>query len=131
MVKIGPMYGYYPNGSKTHILTKPEHAEAAEVIFHGAEKKISVDGKRYLGGSIGTIPFQRQFIVRKVQEMTEQIKKLSEFATSQPHAAYSAFTRGISSKWNYLHESLTETYSQVQSYSNPSKQLSDHTSFLH
>ena len=25
--ELGPLYGYFPNGSKTHILTKPEHAD--------------------------------------------------------------------------------------------------------
>ena len=34
--------------------------------------------------------------------MGRGIKKLSGFATSQPHTAYAAFTHGLSSKWNYL-----------------------------
>ena len=33
LVEIGPLYGYFPNGSKTHILAKPQHAEAAREIF--------------------------------------------------------------------------------------------------
>ena len=33
--EIGPLYGYYPNGAKTHILAKPEHTEAAKEIFKG------------------------------------------------------------------------------------------------
>ena len=30
------------------------------------------------------------------------MEKLSKFAQTQPHAAYAAFTHGLSSKWNYL-----------------------------
>ena len=30
------------------------------------------------------------------------MKTLSEYARTQPHAAYAAFTHGLSSKWNYL-----------------------------
>ena len=31
-----------------------------------------------------------------------EVEKLSTFAQTQPHAAYAAFTHGLSSKWNYL-----------------------------
>ena len=31
-----------------------------------------------------------------------EVEKLSKFAQTQPHAAYSAFTHGLTSKWNYL-----------------------------
>ena len=30
LVEIGPLYGYFPNGSKTHVLAKPNHIEAAK-----------------------------------------------------------------------------------------------------
>jgi len=33
LVEIGPLYGYLPNGSKTHVLAKPHHVEAAKEIF--------------------------------------------------------------------------------------------------
>ena len=32
--EIGPLYGYIPNGDKTHILAKPEHTEAAKESPH-------------------------------------------------------------------------------------------------
>ena len=31
LVEVGPLYGYFPNGSKTHVLAKPLHVEAARV----------------------------------------------------------------------------------------------------
>ena len=31
-----------------------------------------------------------------------EVDKLSKFAQTKPHAAYSAFTHGLSSKWNYV-----------------------------
>ena len=31
-----------------------------------------------------------------------EVKKLSKVAETQPHAAYAAYTHGLSSKWNYL-----------------------------
>ena len=100
--ELGPLYGYFPNGSKTHLLTKPEHADTAREVFQGTEITISAEGRRYLGGAMGTTPFMLQFVERKVQEWTEEVKVLTEFAITQPHAAYVVFTHGLSSRWNYL-----------------------------
>ena len=37
-----------------------------------------------------------------MEEWTEEIKRLAKVAASQPHAAYAAFTHGMSSRWTYL-----------------------------
>ena len=37
-----------------------------------------------------------------MREWTEQIHHLSTFASSQPHAAYAAFTHGLAGRWTYL-----------------------------
>ena len=67
LVEIGPQYGYFPNGSKTNVLAKPQHAEAAKELFKGTEIVILTEGKNYLGGAIGTSPFIRQFVQNKVE----------------------------------------------------------------
>ena len=100
--EIGPHYGYFPKGSKTRILVKQEVAETAKEVFHGTGIEISTEGGRYLGSAIGTAPFLTDFVKKKVEEWTEEMKTLSEYARTQPHAAYAAFTHGLSSKWNYL-----------------------------
>ncbi len=54
--------------------------------------------------TIGPSPFVRQSMAIKVQGWVEEINSLhvSAIATTQPHAAFSAFTHGlICSKWNY------------------------------
>ena len=33
--RIGPLYGYYPNASKTCLIAKPAHENAANEIFAG------------------------------------------------------------------------------------------------
>ena len=100
--EVGPLYGYFPNGSKTHILTKPDTAESAKEIFKGTSITISTEGKSYLGGAIGSTSFIREFVGRKVQDWVDEIKTLSNIAKTQPHAAYAAFTHGLLSKWNYV-----------------------------
>ena len=100
--EIGPLYGYFPNGAKTHMLVKPQHVAKAREIFKDTAIMISEEGERYLGGAIGTISFIQQYVQTKVDGWIKDIQKLSEFATTQPQAAYAALTHGLISRWNYL-----------------------------
>ena len=102
LVEIGPQYGYFLNGSKTHVLAKPHHVEAAKEIFKGTGIVISTEGERYLGGAIGTSSFIRCYVKRKVECWVNEMEKLSKIAETQPHVAYAAYTHGLSHKWNYL-----------------------------
>ena len=102
LAEVGPMYGYFSNSSKTHVLAKPHHVEAAKEVFKGTGIVISTEGERYLGGVVGTSSFVRQYVERRVVNWTNEAERFSKIAETQPHAAYAAFTHGLSSKWNYL-----------------------------
>ena len=93
---------FLANGSKTHIITKLEHAQTARKVFQGTGVNISAEGRRYQGEAMGSTSFPQQFIRKRIQKWVEEIKLLSEFAITQPHAAYTAFMHGLSSRWNYL-----------------------------
>ena len=41
-------------------------------------------------------------VQRKVQQWTREIDCLATITLTQPHAAYAAFTHGLTSKWTYL-----------------------------
>ena len=98
--EIGPHYGYFPNSAKTHVLVKKEHVDTASEIFRDTAM-ISVDGERYLGGAMGTVPFIQKYVQRKVEGWVKEVLQLSKIAETQPHIAYAAFTHGLASKWNY------------------------------
>ena len=102
LVEIGPLYGYFPNSFKTHVLAKTQHVEAAKEIFKDTGIVISTEGERYLGGALGTSPFVRQYVERKVEYWVNEVENLSKFAETQPYAAYAAFTHRLSANWNYL-----------------------------
>ena len=63
---------------------------------------ITIQGKRHLGAAIGSRTFTEEYVSHKVQTWTKEIKRIGKVATSQPHAAYAAFTHGLSSRWTYL-----------------------------
>ena len=71
-------------------------------IFKDTAITVLEEGKRYLGGAMGTTTFVQQFVQRKVERWVKEVERLSEFAAIQPHAAYAAFTHGLMSRWNYL-----------------------------
>ena len=63
---------------------------------------LTVVGKRYLGSFIGTPDGQDKFMEDKVEEWCEDLKQLSDIANREPQLAYSAFSFGLSKRWNYV-----------------------------
>ena len=102
LVDFGPTYGYHPNASKTWLIVKEEKFEEATTTFEGTGVSITQEGKRHLGAALGTIKFIESYVKNKVSEWVHEIEVLSTFAVTQPHAAYAAFTHGLTSRWIIL-----------------------------
>ena len=94
----GRLHIYYPNPPKTHLVVKEEHEVCAIEVFDCTGVQITTEGKRHLGAAIGSRSFAEEYVSSKVEEWTEEIKHLAKVAVSQPHAAYAAFTHGMSSQ---------------------------------
>jgi hypothetical protein len=85
-----------------------EHANA---IFKGTGVKLQVDGAkdsgveinttgtRHLGAAVGTKEFKADYVNKKIDGWIAALKKLAVVATSQPHAAFSAFTQCMQGQW--------------------------------
>ena len=99
---IGPEYGYYPNAAKSWLIVKEDHLEAAERLFAGTGVNVTAEGKQHLGAAVETRSFVESYVMKKVEKWRSEIKKLSHIAKSQPHSAYSALTKGLCSRWNFL-----------------------------
>ena len=56
----GPMFGYFPNPSKTWLVVKEAHLDRATEMF--SDIKISVEGRKYLGSFIGTEDGKAKFV---------------------------------------------------------------------
>ena len=87
---IGPQYGYFVNSAKTFLIVKEEHVVQAHSIFTDTGIQITTEGKRYLGSALGSPAFVESYVNGKVKEWSDELSKVCEFATSQPHAAFSA-----------------------------------------
>ena len=85
-----------PNPSKTWLVTK-EGLHAS--IFASTGVKVTPDGRPYLGAAIGSPDYITSHVETKVAEWEANLCCHAEIA---PHAAFSALTHGLMSKWTYL-----------------------------
>ena len=104
----GPLFGYHPNPSKTWLVVKPEHCSAAEAQFEGTGVNITTQGQRYLGAAVGSRPFVKEFVKKKVSSWISEIKSLSGIAKVQPQAAYTALTHGLMNEWTFLMRTIPD-----------------------
>ena len=102
LTSIGPDYGYFPNASKTCLVVKGGYKDEAISIFKGTKVVITEEGKKYLGSAIGKQTFIEYYVQQKITTWVEELECLTSIAITQPHTAFSAFTRGLTSRWTYL-----------------------------
>ena len=98
----GPSFGYFVNATKTWLVAKDHCLEKATSAFADTDVQVTSTGRPYLGSAIGCQSYVTSHVEAAVSDWVDIIKKLTNIALSQPHAAYSALTHGLTSKWTYL-----------------------------
>ena len=66
-----------------------------------------------MGAPLGSPEFKSIFLQERVCQWRNDIIQLSNFASSQPHAAYSAMIHGLSSRWTFLTRTVCDLSSQL------------------
>ena len=80
-----------------------EGCHAAGVsTFAGTGVNVTSEGRPYLGAAVGSAEYVENYVKSKVSSWESSVCNLATIATTQPHAAYSALTHSLSSKWTYL-----------------------------
>ena len=87
----------------------------------GDEVNITTEGQRHLGAVIGSQEFKDQYCREKVLGWKGELEALSEIARSQPHAAYTVFTKGYKSKFTYF----MRTIESFEDYVDPIQEAID------
>ena len=105
---MGPGFGYFPNPSKTWLITKEMCLLDAKAAFKGTDINITSAGLPQLGAALGTAAYTDQFVTERVDQWCDEVTLLSAIATTQPHTAFAAFTHGLSSKWSYLFRTIPD-----------------------
>ena len=60
LFEVGPKCGYFPEPTKSWLITKPERNAFGKELFKDTKVKITSSGKRLLGSVIGTFTFKKQ-----------------------------------------------------------------------
>ena len=85
---------------------KMEKMDLAREIFQGTDVQITAAGTRHLGAALGSEAFKKVFIGEKVQEWVAQVKTISGFAKTQPHAAFAVFTKCLQARWTFVSRTI-------------------------
>ena len=68
-----------------------------------------------LGQPLVATVIPSEFVTDKVKQWTNELKSLSNIATSQPHAAFAAYTHGMMSKWSYISRTIPDISNHLRS----------------
>ena len=108
MKEDGPKYGYFPKPSKTHIILKdPRDIEEVRQLFGVEGIKITVEGQRHIGASIGSDDFKREYVSKKVENWVNDVENLTVIAKDEPQAAFSAFNIALSRRWSFIQRTIS------------------------
>jgi len=85
--------------------------KSAQKLFQDPKIKITGQSERHLGAIIGTELFREQYTKNKVEDWIKDIQMLLNYAQDDPQAAYSAFTKGLSSRsrWTHFQRTVPDT----------------------
>jgi hypothetical protein len=102
VLSVGPLMGYFPNPSKTHLVVKSEFEEEAIKVFEGTGIKVTSEGHEMLGSATGSRDFVKTFTAEKIDVFVNETENLAKIAEHYPQPAYAAFSHCIEGKWRYL-----------------------------
>ena len=81
---------------------KEEKYENAKQIFGETRINITTEGRKYLGGYVGTTEGAESYVQELLDDWIKQLQELTKIAKSEPQAAYSAFVSGFQHKMTYF-----------------------------
>ena len=101
IVLYGPKLGYNLNAARSWLVVKPHTEVCAWEVFERTNINITTEGRKYLGGFIGSESGSGKYAEELVSSWCGQLKVLSKIAKTEPQAAYAAFVSGFKHKLNY------------------------------
>ena len=71
-------------------------------LFAGTAINVTTEGQKHLGAALGSRFYLEEYVNDKVVDWVNEVKRLAEFAVSQPQACFAAFTFGLKHRWTYF-----------------------------
>ena len=79
-----------------------QYLKHAQLLYASTCVNVTTDAWPHLGAAIGSTAFVVRYVSNNITTWIRELKLLSSFAIIQSHAAYSAFTHGLVSKWLFI-----------------------------
>ena len=114
LCRLGPKFGYFPEGSKSWITVRENAKERAQTIFDNKKIKITTDGQRHLGAVTGTANFKQNYMKEKINQWIQELRILSKIAWYEPQSAYSCFITGFKHKPTYFIRTIPNIGKEVK-----------------
>ena len=68
LCRLGPKFGYFPEGSKSWLIVKEKEVQKAQSVFKDAHIKITTEGQRHLSAVIGSETFKQKYVQEKIDQ---------------------------------------------------------------
>ena len=108
-LKISPYFGYYPNGEKGWIISRPDREIIVKEAFKETAINVTVQGQRHVGAAIRSQEYVEEYVNDEVTNWISKITKQTEFNVTQPQASYAAaYTFGLKHRWTYFPRTLPD-----------------------
>jgi hypothetical protein len=99
LCEIGPLFGYYPEPTKSILIVRQHNLEKARLRFPAFRVKT---GNRYLGGFIGEDEALNKWLDEKTKFWTEAVTDLTSVTQAFPQAAYSGLQKSLQQEWQFV-----------------------------
>ena len=96
----GPARGYFSNPTKSILVVSEKNVPRAKAYFRGMGIKV-VTGSRYLGGYIGELETEAQWVKEKVEGWSDSVRTLSGVAHKHPQSAYAGLQKSLQQEWAF------------------------------
>ena len=76
-------------------------------LFAGTAINVTTEGQKHLGAALGSRSYLEEYVNDKVVNWVNEVKRLAEFAVSQPQTCFAAFTFELKHHWTYFFKNAT------------------------
>ena len=105
---VGVNSGYHVNRAKIWLILKDSSVESRAKALFGDAVQLTTEGQRHLGAVIGSVAFKEEYCGRLALKWQTELCTLADIATTKPHEAHVAFTKGYKSKFTYFMRNIPD-----------------------
>ncbi|KAL7546220.1 hypothetical protein ACHAWF_009556, partial [Thalassiosira exigua] len=120
LIRVGPMFGYYPEPNKSWVVCSlGSEANAKEAFEVEGLQVRHCRGDRYIRGFVGSAAMRDCWIEPKVEKWMAGVEALANIALQYPQSAYKGFADSLQAEWQYLCHCIPGAEAYLQWYYMP------------